>query len=60
MILVLLLVLTVSQVVSTAIHYSDRADSLTILGGGQVAERIATIARLSIPSGCSAAIRSWI
>ena len=46
MILVLLLVLTVSQVVSTAIHYSDRADSLTILGGGQVAERIATIARL--------------
>lgn len=46
MILVLLLVLTVSQIVSTAIHYSDRADSLTILGGGQVAERIATIARL--------------
>jgi signal transduction histidine kinase len=46
MILVLLLVLTVSQVVSTAIHYSDRADSLTILGGGHVAERIATIARL--------------
>ncbi len=46
MILVLLLVLTVSQVVSAAIHYSDRADSLTILGGGHVAERIATIARL--------------
>jgi signal transduction histidine kinase len=46
MILVLLLVLTVSQVVSTAIHYSDRADALTILGGGQVSERIATIARL--------------
>ncbi|MFQ5774950.1 MAG: ATP-binding protein [Kiloniellaceae bacterium] len=46
MILVLLLVLTVSQVVSTAIHYTDRADALTILGGGQVAERIATIARL--------------
>ena len=46
MILVLLLVLTVTQVVSTAIHYSDRADALTILGGGQVAERIATIARL--------------
>jgi signal transduction histidine kinase len=46
MIVVLLIVLTVSQVVSTAIHYSDRADSLTILGGGQVAERIATIARL--------------
>jgi signal transduction histidine kinase len=46
MILVLLLVLTVSQIVSSAIHYSDRADSLTILGGGQIAERIATIARL--------------
>jgi signal transduction histidine kinase len=46
MILVLLLVLTVSQVVSTTIHYTDRADSLTILGGGQIAERIATIARL--------------
>jgi signal transduction histidine kinase len=46
MILVLLLVLTVTQVVSTAIHYSDRADALTILGGGHVAERIATVARL--------------
>ncbi len=46
MILVLLLVLTVSQIISSAIHYSDRADALTILGGGQIAERIATIARL--------------
>lgn len=46
MILVLLSVLTVTQVVSTIIHYTDRSDALTILGGGQVAERIATIARL--------------
>jgi signal transduction histidine kinase len=46
MILVLLLVLTVSQVVGGIIHYSDRSDALTILGGGQVAERMATIARL--------------
>ncbi len=45
-VLVLLVGLTLSHVISMVIYSSDRADALTILGGGQVAERIATIARL--------------
>jgi len=43
---VLVVGLVVTHFASTAIHYSDRDEALAMLGGGIVAERIATMARL--------------
>ncbi|MBI4184723.1 MAG: HAMP domain-containing protein [Proteobacteria bacterium] len=45
-VLVLLAGLTLSHALSTLIHTSDRADVLSVLGGSQLAERIATVTRL--------------
>lgn len=49
-VLVLLVGLTISHVLSVAMYYSDRTDALALVGGGQIAERIASITRL-IDSG---------
>ncbi len=43
---VLIVGLIVTHFASSAIHYSDRGEALTIVGGGIVAERIATMVRL--------------
>lgn len=43
---VLVVGLIVTHFASSAIHYSDRGEALTMVGGGIVAERIATMVRL--------------
>ncbi|UCH74613.1 MAG: HAMP domain-containing protein [Rhodospirillales bacterium] len=43
---VLIVGLIVTHFASSAIHYSDRGEALTMVGGGIVAERIATMVRL--------------
>jgi len=43
---VLIVGLVVTHFASSAIHYSDRGEALTMVGGGIVAERIATMVRL--------------
>jgi hypothetical protein len=55
---VLVVGLVVTHFASTAIHYSDRDDALAMLGGGIVAERIATMARLL--ENASPEDRPWI
>jgi signal transduction histidine kinase len=45
-VVVLLAGLLISHVLSVAIYYGDRASALTFIGGGHIAERIATITRL--------------
>ena len=55
---VLVVGLVVTHFASTAIHYSDRDEALTLLGGGIVAERIATMAQLM--ENASPEDRPWI
>lgn len=55
---VLVVGLVVTHFASTAIHYSDRDEALAMLGGGIVAERIATLARLL--ENASPEDRPWI
>jgi signal transduction histidine kinase len=43
---VLIVGLAVTHFASSAIHYSDRGEALAMVGGGVVAERIATMVRL--------------
>jgi len=43
---VLLIGLTVSHLASMVIHYTDRHEAFVLFGGGQIADRIATINRL--------------
>ncbi len=45
-ILVLLLGLMISHLVSMAIYYGDRTAALSLLGGGHIAERIATVTQM--------------
>lgn len=45
-VLVLIIGLLISHVLSVAIYYGDRTTALTFIGGGHIAERIATITRL--------------
>ncbi len=45
-VLILLIGLTLSHALSTAINYNDRANALSVLTGSHAAERIATIAKL--------------
>lgn len=45
-VIILIIGLTISQVISVAIYYGDRVTALTLLGGGHIAERVATITRL--------------
>jgi signal transduction histidine kinase len=55
---VLVVGLVVTHFAGTAIHYSDRDEALAMLGGGIVAERIATMARLL--ENASPEDRPWI
>ena len=55
---VLVVGLVVTHFASTAIHYSDRDEALTMLGGGIVAERVATMVQLL--ENASRENRPWI